>query len=164
MVTSTIRRKTKLYNDSRLTDCQYNPKQLWNVIGQLTGRKQFDNIPAELSANDFNEYLSSIGSETVAHLNSADNATTSNDTLFWRRSNCISRFAFTDVSIESVTSQLRALGQSTFSSKNDDLGVDCKLLSMCSDLIAPKITKFANASIHTKCVGSVWKLSRVNQI
>ena len=39
------------------------------------------------SANDFNEYFSSIGSETVAHLSSAENATASNDTLFWRRSN-----------------------------------------------------------------------------
>ena len=68
MVTSTVRRKKKLYYDSKITDCQSNPKQLWNVIGQLTGRKQFDNIPADLSANDFNEYFSSIGSETVAHL------------------------------------------------------------------------------------------------
>ena len=87
--------------------------------------------------------------------------TASNDTLFWRGSNCISRFAFTDVSIESVSSQLRALG---LSSKNDVLGFDCKLLSMCSDLIAPIITKFVNASIHTKCFASDWKLSRVTPI
>ena len=132
MATSTIRPKKKLYYDSRITNCQSNPKQLWNVIGQLTGQKQFDNIPAELSANDFNEYFSSIGSETVTHLSSADNETASNDTLFWRGSNCISRFAFTDVSVESVTSQLRALGHS---SKNDVLGFDCKLLSTCSDLV-----------------------------
>ena len=131
------------------------------MIGQLTGRKQFDNnIPAELSANDFNEYLSSIGSETVAHLSNADNETASNDTLFWRGSNCIS-LAFTDVSVESVTSQLRALGHS---SKNDVIGFNCKLLSTCSDLIAPIITKFANASIHTKCFASDWKLSRVTPI
>ena len=67
-------------------------------------------------------------------------------------------FDFTDVSIESVSSQLRALG---LSSKNYVLGFDCKLLSMCSDLIAPIITKFANASIHSKCFASYWKLSRV---
>ena len=73
-------------------------------------------------------------SETVAYLSSA---TASNDTLFWSSSNCISRFAFSDVSIESVTSQLRALGHS---SNNDVLGFDCKLLCMCSDLIAPIIT------------------------
>ena len=118
MVTSTVRRKNKLYYDSRITGCQSNPN-LWNVIGQLTGRKQFDIIPAELSANDFNEYFSSIGSETVAHLSSAHNETASNDTLLWCGSNCISRFAFTDVSIEFVTSQLRALGHS---SNNDLLG------------------------------------------
>ena len=164
MVTSTIRCNNKLYYDSRITDSQSNPKQLWNVIGQPTGRKQFDNIRAELSANDFNDFnecFSSIGSETVAHLSSADNETASNDTLVWRGSNCISRFAFTDVSIESVTSQLRALGHS---SKNDVLGFDCKLLSTCSAIIAPIITKFANASIHTKCFASDWKLSRVTPI
>ena len=158
MVTSTVRRKKKLYYDSKITDCQSNPKQLWNVIGQLTGRKQFDNIPADLSANDFNEYFSSIGSETVAHLSSAENTNASNDTLLWRGSNCISRFGFT---IESVSSQFRALG---ISSKNDVIGFDCKLLSMCSDLIAPIITKFANASINSKCFASYWKLSRVTPI
>ena len=73
-----------MYYDSRITDCQSIPKQLWHAIGQLTGRKQFDNIPAELSANDFNEYFSSIGSETAAHLSSAGNETASNGTLFWR--------------------------------------------------------------------------------
>ena len=130
-------------------------------IGQITGQKQFENIPADLSANDLNEYFSSIGSETVAHLSSADNATASDDTLFWRSSNCISRFVFTDVSIESVSSQLRALG---LSSKNDVLRFDCKLLSMCSDLIAPIITKFANAFIHSKSFASDWKLSRVTPI
>ena len=35
---------------------------------------------------------------------------------------------------------------------------------MCSDLIAPIITKFANASIHSKCCVSDWKLSRVTPI
>ena len=56
---------------------------------------------------------------------------------------------------------MRALGHS---SKNDVLGFDCKLLSTCSDLIEPIITKFANASIHTKCFASYWKLSRVTPI
>ena len=46
----------------------------------------------------------------------------------------------------------------------DVLGFDCKLLSMCSDLIAPIITKFTNASIHSKCFASDWKLSRVTPI
>ena len=56
---------------------------------------------------------------------------------------------------------MRAFGHSR---KNDVLGFDCKLLSMCSDLIAPIITKFANASMHTKCVALDWKLSRVTSI
>ena len=73
----------------------------------------------------------------------------------------MSRFAFTDVSVEPVTSQLSALGHS---SKKDVLGFGCKLVSTCSDLIAPIITKFANASIHTKCLASDGKLSRVTPI
>ena len=35
---------------------------------------------------------------------------------------------------------------------------------MCSDIIAPIITKFTNASMHTKCFASDWKLSRVTPI
>ena len=53
---------------------------------------------------------------------------------------------------------------SDISSKNDVLGFDCKLLSTCSDLIAPIIIIFANASIHTNCFASDWKLSRVTPI
>ena len=91
MVTSTIRRNKKWYHDSRITDCKSNPKQLWNVIGQLTG--------------------------AIALLMSVLNML------------------------------LRTL---VHSSNNYVLGFDCKLLSMCSDLIAPIITKFGNVFIHTK--------------
>ena len=151
-----------MYYDSKITDCQSNPKQLWNVIGQLTGRKQFDNIPADLSANDFNEYFSSIGSETVAHLSSSENATASITTRY----SGVVLTAYHDLLLlTSVLSLfLRNCVHIGLSSKNDVLGFDCKILSMCSDLIAPIITKFANASIHVKCLASDWKLSRVTPI
>ena len=45
---------------------------------------------------------------------------------------------------------MSALSLSAFghSSNNDVIGFNCKLLSKCSDLSAPIITKFANASFH----------------
>ena len=44
------------------------PMELWKVIGQLTCKKLFDNIPTDLSAKDFNDYFSTFGSDTVSNL------------------------------------------------------------------------------------------------
>ena len=44
------------------------------------------------------------------------------------------------------------------------LGFDGKLLYMSCDILAPIITKFANASIEMQNVLSDWKLSRVTPI
>ena len=47
---------------------QSNPKQLWKVIGQLTGGQNRVDIPHDLIANYFNNYFSKIGMKTVEHL------------------------------------------------------------------------------------------------
>ena len=57
--------------------------------------------------------------------------------------------------------KLYALG---ISSKTDAHGFDSKLLCLCSDILTPIITKFANASLETNRVLNDWKLSRVTPI
>ena len=118
-------------------------------------------IPSDLNANDFNNYFSNIGSDTVSHLRFCDNGSDVENELFWRGSNCLSKFEFNIIKEDSVKAQLQALGRS---SKNDVLGFDCKLLCLSSNILAPIITKFANESINTKCVLTDWKLSRVTPI
>ena len=149
-VTRVIRQRKRNYYDEKINENESNPKQLWKVLNQLTGKQQRDEIPGELNANDFNDYLTSVGSDTVSYLNVAES-----DTLFWRGSNCVSRFEFTAIQSESVNAQLYALG---LSSKTDVHGFDSKLVCLCSDILTPIITKFANASLEANRVLNDWKL------
>ena len=135
---------------------QSNPKQLWQVLNQLTGKQQPDEIPGNLNANDFNNYFTNVGSDNVSHLDVSESAT-----LFWRGSNCVSRFEFVAIQPESINVQLHALG---LSSKTDVHGFDSKLLGIGSDILTPIITQFANVSFETNRVLNDWKLSRVTPI
>ena len=57
--------------------------------------------------------------------------------------------------------QLFALGNT---SNNDILGFDSKLLFLGTEIIAPILTKFYNASLTNKIVISDWKVSKVTPI
>ena len=155
-VTRVIRQRKRNYYDEKINESQSNPKQLWKVLNQLTGKQHRDEIPGDLNANEFNDYFTSVGSDTVSHFNVSES-----DTLFWRGYNCVSRFEFMTIQPESINAQLYALG---LSSKTDVLGFDSKLLCLSSDILTPIITKFANASLETNCVLNDWKLSRVTPI
>ena len=155
-VTRVIRQRKRNYYDEKINESQSNPKKLWKVLNQLTGKQHRDEIPGDLNANEFNDYFTSVGSDTVSHFNVSES-----DTLFWRGSNCVSRFEFMTIQPESINAQLNALG---LSSKTDVLGFDSKLLCLSSDILTPIITKFANASLETNCVLNDWKLSRVTPI
>ena len=56
-VTYTIRYVKKKYYDTKIAQSQSNPKQLWKVIGQLTGGQNRVEIPHDLTANDLNNLL-----------------------------------------------------------------------------------------------------------
>ena len=57
------------YYDEKINENQSNPNKLWKVLNQLTGKQQRDEIPGDLNANGFNDYFTSVGSDTVSHLN-----------------------------------------------------------------------------------------------
>ena len=78
--------------------------------------------------------------------------------IFWRGSNCTTRFNFNDIHLEAVRKQLFALGNT---SNNDVLGFDSKLVFLGADIIAPILTTFYNASLTNKIVISDWKVSKV---
>ena len=81
-VTRVIRQRKRNYYDEKINETQSNPKKLWKVLNQLTGQQQRDEIPGDLNANEFNEYFTSVGSDTVSHSNVSES-----DTLIWRGSN-----------------------------------------------------------------------------
>ena len=81
--------------------------------------------------------------------------------IFWRGSNCTTRFNFNGIHLEAVRKQLFALGNA---SNNDVLGFDSKLLFLGAAIIAPILTKFCNASLTNKILISDWKVSKVTPI
>ena len=86
-VTRVIRQCKRNYYDETINENQSNTNKSWKVLNQLTDKQQGDEIPDDLNANDCNDYFTSVGSDTVSHINVAES-----DTLFWRGSNCMSRF------------------------------------------------------------------------
>ena len=144
-----IRSSKKKYS---IEENHSNPKGLWKVLNKLTDGGSKAAPPNKLTAVHFNQYFSSIGSTTISHLITTDDNNTEN-AIFWRGSNCTSRFDFNDIHLEAVMKQLFALGNT---SNNDVLGFDSKLLFLGADIIAPILTKLYNASLTNKIVISDW--------
>ena len=94
------------------------------MLKKLTDGESKVAPPNKLTAVHFNKYFSSIGSTTISHLLTTDDNNTEN-AIFWRGSNCTTRFNFSDIHTEAVRKQLFALGNT---SNNDVLGFDSKLL------------------------------------
>ena len=55
-VTRVIRQRKRNYYDEKINESQSNPKKLWKVFNQLTGKQHRDEIPGDLNANEFNDY------------------------------------------------------------------------------------------------------------
>ena len=131
------------------------------MLKKLTDGESKVAPPNKLTAVHFNQYFSSIGSTTISHLLTTDDNNNTENAIFWRGSNCSSRFNFSDIHLEGVRKQLFALGNT---SNNDVLGFDCKLLFLGAEIIAPILTTFYNASLTNYIVISDWKVSKVTPI
>ena len=97
------------------------------MLNKLTDGESKVAPPNKLTAVHFNKYFSSIGCTTISHLLTTYDNNTEN-ALFWRGSNCTSRFDFNDIHLEAVKKQLFALRNT---SNNDVLGFDSKLIFGC---------------------------------
>ena len=130
------------------------------MLTKLTDGESKVAPPNNLTAVRFNQYFSSIGSTTISHLLTTYDNNTEN-AIFWRGSNCTSRFDFNDIHLEAVRKQLFALGNTR---NNDVLGCDSNLLFLGAEIIAEILTKFDNASLTNKIVISDWKVSKVTHV
>ena len=91
-----------------------------------------------LLADKFNSFFSTIGLETVSHLqsmvfnNDNDHADGIDENIFWRGSKCTSLFNCAAIQQDSVIKHLLALGDS---SNNDVLEFDSKSLFLSYDIL-----------------------------
>ena len=159
-VTELIRSNKKKYYENCIEENHCHTKGLWKVLKKLIDGESIVAPPNKLTAVHFNKYFSSIGSTTISHLLTTDDNNTEN-AIFWRGTNCTTRFNFNDIHLEAVRKQPFALGNT---SNNDVLGFDSKLLCLGADIIAPILTTFYNASLTNKIVISDWKVSKVTPI
>ena len=150
-VTELIRSSNKLYYENCIEENHSNPKCLWKVLKLLTDDESKVAPPNKLTAVHFNQYFSSIGSTTISHLLTTDDSNTEN-AIFWRGSNCTSRFNVNDIHLEAVRKQLFAVRNT---SNNDVLGFDSKLLFLGAEIIAPILNFFYNASLTNKIVKKI---------
>ena len=164
-ITAMIRLAKRQYYETTIEECQHNPKRIWKVLNHLMHGHNRQSPPSTITAEKFNSFFSTIGMETVSHLQPTvfndddnDHADGIDENIFWRGSKCTSLFNFATIQQDSVIKHLLALGDS---SNNDVLEFDSKLLFLSYDILAPILTKFYNISINSKIVITDWKLSKV---
>ena len=153
-VTQMIRLAKRTYFDTELSKVATNPKETWKLIDKITGGHSKQRPPKEISAQDFNDYFSNIGAETVKHLPPATDPP-------WKGPVSRNVFKLQPISSLSVVKHLKKLGHKTSS---DVLGMDNKLLYISADIIAPLLTQFFNMSILTGTIPKDWKFARVTPV
>ena len=134
-------------------------KEMWNKIDMLLGKTR-DPAPEDLSADEFNEYFSNIGSK-VASENSSSNNTDDPSGHAWKNPPCIYEFKLEAVNASTIAKILKSFGAD---SSNDVLDMDLKLLSLSHEVIAPVLASVVNQSIYLGNVPDDWKFSRVTPV
>lgn len=156
LVNKEVKRAKKTYFKDKVDECNGDSKKLWKVLHQVTGGKNKQSPPVTLTAETFNAFFGSIGTDTVAHLHD-DNS----NNILWKGPKCTHKFTFAEVNDESIYKHLCKLGHD---SSTDILGFDSKLLCASCDIITPFLTKLFNASIRSNHVVDDWKLSKVTPV
>ena len=155
-VTSMIKiAKRNYFNNEFLRTHGQSPKLMWKIINRLTLKNKDLSPPQDITAADFNDHFSSIGTNTVRSLDDL------NAEIPWKNPECLSRFSFENIEIPAILNALVFLGAD---SAVDVLGFDAKLLSLSAHLIAPCLTKMFNLSLQTMNVLPDWKIARVTPL
>jgi hypothetical protein len=151
-----IRRcKTQFFN-SKLTSDRVNCHSFWQTIGKLVPNKKNTNqVPNELSADEFNNHFVNIG------VNVTQNVGSNNDLPHFKHPECIYRFYFKDFNVDNICKRLLALGNQ---SSMDFIKMDAKLLSLSAPVISAFLTKLFNLSIRTGIIPCDWKIASVTPI
>ena len=155
-ITQLLREAKKGFATTKLNEHGNDPRKMWKVLNNLTGRDKRKNMSSNVTAAKYNDFFNSIGTKTVSHLEPS----TTGD-IYWKCSKSIHKFNFQDISCESVRKLFMKLGND---SNVDVLGFDSKLLFHANDIISPIMCKFFNMSLRTNTVLQDWKLSRITPV
>ena len=141
-ITYMIRKRKKQYFHDENLRCSNNPKEVWKLLNKVLNNKGTETPPSELTANEFNEYFSTIGENTAKEYYTR----CSDGSHPWKGPDfTTSKFKFEEANISLVLKLLEGLGKD---SNCDVLGFDSKLLFMSAEIMAPCITKLINISLN----------------
>lgn len=157
-VTTEIRNEKKKYFQTRFNQNSSDPKKMWKSINDVLCNKHHDPPPKDITANDFNQFFSTIGKDTIAANITVD---TLNSEVPWKNPPCLYKFNFSYVQSFIVSSLITKLSSE---SSCDVLGFDARLLHLSNDFITPVITLIVNASLFHGTLPPDWKFSRVTPV
>ena len=168
LVNSEIKNAKALYYANALHENKNNLKKTWNIINELTSRKQYNSHVSELKvngssitnpqelSNEFNDYFVNIGPKLADKITCNQN-TNSYMEYLEPLDNGIN-FQMKTITSSNVFSMLSKL------SKSKATGLDrisARLLRECPDLIADSLCLIFNHSINSGVFPDEWKCSKV---
>ena len=137
-ITHLKEKKKKLYYTNKLSSSEGDPKQIWNVLKELTNgyseknEIEPDNLDQE-KANQYNEYFATVGSEIQKELNIMDIEVETKNT----------GFTFTSETEENVQKLLERIRTNVAVGID---GINAKVLKDGADIIVPILTSIINLS------------------
>jgi len=158
LVTAKIRTEKRKYFHRKFIETKDDPKEMWKTINKALCKDVHESPPSDITANDFNDFFSSIGQKTIAESISTDAL---NSDFPWKNPPCLYRFKFTHVKPYDVSKLIKKLSNE---SSCDVLGFDEKLLFLANDFITPVLTLIINASLYHGILHPDWKHSRVTPV
>ena len=170
-VTATIRSAKKKFFHKSFEENRANPKQLWSIIRQLSGKNKNANgvvfleengkhirDPAQI-AEIFNNHFSDLAKNlTGCNINDFDPFVVYD---LVRKLDLNTKLVFPEMTTEQTLKLIQAI------SSNKATGIDglsARLLKIAAPAIAPSLTKLMNICITTGVFPSAWKVARITPL
>ena len=170
IVNTEIKHAKEMYYTSAFHENKSNSKKTWNIINELTSRKQHSSHVKEIELNGcsisgsqklseaFNDHFADIGPKLADKIPCNENSRSHLDYLSSNESGASTSFQLKTTSSSIVFSLLSKL------SKSKATGLDkisARLLRECPDLISDSLSIIFNRSIITGIFPDDWKCSKV---
>ena len=127
---------------------------MWKILKQTLPSKTSSHRPTEISATDFNDYFSHIGTNLTNDFGELKMPN-------FEIKSPTEKFEFLQINADFVFHELIHL---PLHSKQDLLNFDSKLLRLAAPIIAPILTHLFNLSLFYGTLPNDWKLARITPI
>ena len=154
-VTTAIRYAKQMYFRNVVVEEKKEPKRLWSKLRKVYPSKRSTvTIPKDLTADDLNNYFSSIGHRVSSSIDSTND-------IPWKGPESVYNFKFIEITNEFVFNFLKELPKNSIV---DIFGMDTKLLQIGASFFTESLSHILNLSITNAVVVEEWKIASVTPI